>query len=49
MSTLDHIAYNMYGTSYSDCTYQQQEIIHNWHNMGDTCRNGKPWDKCDCC
>jgi len=17
--------------------------------MGDTCRNGKPWDKCNCC
>ena len=24
------------------------EILENY-DMGETCRNGKPWDKCNCC
>ena len=23
--------------------------IEEYEDMGDTCRNGKEWDKCNCC
>ncbi len=27
----------------------QPKYARESHDMGDTCRNGKEWSKCDCC
>lgn len=35
------------------CTPEAHHDIEEWEDefeaMGETCRNGKPWDQCTCC
>lgn len=28
---------------------QTEDLDNEDQDMGDTCRNGKEWDKCECC